>query len=133
MYSTVWAALMFPGGLQQQPQRGSSSLHLLELSEAPWTAVHQQQQQQLEGGNSSVMQPCLQQQAIVALSDLQQRSRQLQHASSAGQLAVSRARGLASLVTDMQHLLLLDLEDNEEGDEEDEDAEDGSDAEMADD
>jgi hypothetical protein len=123
---------MFPGGLQQQPQAGSSSLRLLELSEAPWTAV-QQQQQQLEGSNSSVVQQCLQQQACVALSDLQQRSRQLQHASSAGQLAVSRARGLASLVTDMQHLLLLDLEDDEEGDEEDEDAEDGSDAEMADD
>jgi hypothetical protein len=127
--------VVFSGGLQHQPQSGSSSLHLLALSEAPWTAVHQQQkqqQQQLDGGNSSVVHQCLQQQALVELSALQQRSRQLQHASSAGQLAVSRARGLASLVIDMQHLLLLDLEDDEEGDEEEE-AEDGSDAEMADD
>jgi hypothetical protein len=79
------------------------------------------------------MQQCPQQQAVVALSDLPQRSRQLQHASSAGQLAVSRARGLASLVTDMQHLLLLDLEDDEEGDEDEEDEDGGSDAEMAED
>jgi hypothetical protein len=81
--------------------------------------------------NSSAMQQCLQHQAVVALSEVPQRSRQLQHASSAGQLAVSRARGLANLVTDMQHLLLLDLEEDEEGEEEDD--ENGSDEDMAED
>lgn len=80
-----------------------------------------------------MLQQCLQQQAVVALSDLPQRSRQLQHASSAGQLAVSRVRGLASLVTDMQHLLVMDLEDDEEAEAEEEEEEGGSDAEMAED
>jgi len=95
---------------------GSSSLHLLELSEAPWTQVVAVQQQQ-QGRCGSVLQQCAAAGAVVSTQDLPGRSRVLQQ-GHAGQLAVSRTRGLGSLVTDMQHLLLLDLEEDEEEDEE---------------
>ena len=108
---------------------GSSSLYLVGLSEAPWAAVtasptslpQQQQQQQQE--ESSVVHRCIAAGAVVSLQDLPSRSRVLQH-GQAGQLAVSRARGLGSLVTEMQHLLLFDLEEDE-GEEEEEEGSEG--------
>jgi hypothetical protein len=111
---------------------GSSSLYLVGLSEAPWAAVsasptslqqHQQQQRQQE--ESSVVHRCIAARAVVSLQDLPSRSRVLQH-GQAGQLAVSRARGLGCLVTEMQHLLLFDLEEDE-GEEEGEEGSEGED------
>jgi hypothetical protein len=106
---------------------GSSSLYLVGLSEAPWAAVTASptslpQQQQEE---SSVVHRCIAAGAVVSLQDLPSRSRVLQH-GQAGQLAVSRARGLGSLVTDMQHLLLFDLEEDE-GEKEEEEGSEGED------
>jgi hypothetical protein len=99
---------------------GSSSLHLLQLSDAPWAAVtavpllsQQQQQQQGWDARQSVLAQCVAAGAVVAMDELQSRSRVLQQ-GRAGQLAVGRSRGLGSLMTDMQHLLLLDLEEDEE-------------------
>lgn len=66
------------------------------------------------------MQQCLAAGALVPLTALPLRSRALA-AGGHEQLAVSRARGLASLVSDMQHLLLLDLEEDEEAGGDDDD------------
>lgn len=112
-------------GASTPSSSGSSSLYLVELSEAPWAAV-QQSQQGLSAASNSALEQCVAACAVVDMQELPRRSRVLQH-GRAGQLAVSRARGLGSLVTDMQHLLLLDLEEDEgagedegsEGDEED--------------
>lgn len=105
-------------------------LHLLQLKDAPWIQPqpspqqqqHQQQQQSSVPQAFSILQYCLQHQAVVTLQDLLHRSRQLQHSVTDHQLSVSRSRGLASIVTDMQRLLLLDLEEDEEDDNEVEDA-----------
>lgn len=108
----------------------ASSLHLLDLSAAPWAAV-QHPPPSGSSNSSSVLEQCLQQQAVIAVTELQQRSRQLHVGASAGHLAVSRSRGLASLVTDMQHLMVMDLEDDEDqgGDEQEEGEEEDADME----
>lgn len=93
-------------------------LHLLQLSDAPWINLKEPQQRPSNG--SSALEQCMQQQAAVPICDLPGRSRQLQHGVTS-HLAVSRSRGLASLVTDMQHLLLMDLEEDEEQGDEDAD------------
>jgi hypothetical protein len=100
---------------------GSSSssgniLSIIELSEAPWVDVPpplNRTSDSSAGGGQTVAEHCLQLKAVVAVSQLPQRQRRLQDGLSE-QLAVSRARGLASMVTNMQHLVLLDLEDDEE-------------------
>jgi hypothetical protein len=126
---------------------GSSSLVLLELSGATWTPVATQElpsQQDIgssrdptptptspsSGSSSSVLQQCLAAGAVSDLQDLPSRSRVLQP-GRAGQLAVSRARGLGSLVTDLQHLLLLDLE--EDGDPGEDEGSEGEEGEGGDD
>eukprot|EP00775_Hariotina_reticulata_P012351 gene12351-12485_t len=119
-----WSALpLRPCGAVGEMHDGNcsssgSTLSLIELSEAPWVDVPptSSSTSTFSGGGGigqSVVEHCLQMQAVVAVSGLPQRQRQLQ-AGLSEQLAVSRARGLASLVTNMQHLVLLDLEDDEE-------------------
>lgn len=104
-------------GASTPSSSGSSSLHLVDLSEAPWAAVSAVQLPQpspaAAGSADTALQQCVAAGAVVDMQGLQSRSRVLQQ-GLAGQLAVSRARGLGSLVTDMQHLLLLDLEEDEE-------------------
>lgn len=113
----------------QWPAVTTGTLHLLQLTDAPWIKLNQQEQQQRP--RSSVLEQCMQQQAIVFISDLPVRSRRLQHAVT-NQLAVSRSRGLASLVTDMQHLLLVDLEDDEDQDQDEDDEDADADADQMD-
>jgi hypothetical protein len=104
-------------GVSTPSSSGSSSLHLVDLSEGPWAAVPVLQLPQpspaAAGSADTALQQCLTAGAVVDMQALPSRSRVLQQ-GLAGQLAVSRARGLGSLVTDMQHLLLLDLEEDEE-------------------
>jgi hypothetical protein len=107
-----------PGGSSSSAS-SSSVLQLLDLSEAPWVDVRgrllgQQQQQTVAAG--SVLEQALAAGGLIAAAELPSRARTLQQTGHAGQLAVSRARGLGSLVTELQQLLLLDLE--EDGEEE---------------
>lgn len=104
-------------GTSTPSSSGSSSLQLVDLSDAPWAAVLVAQLPQSSpaaaGSPNTALQQCMAAGAVVDMQALPSRSRVLQQ-GLAGQLAVSRARGLGSLVTDMQHLLLLDLEEDEE-------------------
>lgn len=103
-------------GASMPSSSGSSSLQLVDLSDAPWAAVPVAQLPQSSpaaGGPNTALQQCMAAGAVVDMQALPSRSRVL-HSGPTGQLAVSRARGLGSLVTDMQHLLLLDLEEDEQ-------------------
>ncbi|KAF8060496.1 Eefsec [Scenedesmus sp. PABB004] len=86
-----------------------SSLQLLELAAAPWAALPAGA---LGRGGAAAAAAAAG--AVVAAADLPRRARRFAHAAT-GQLAVSRTRGLAAVVSELQHLLLLDLEEDEEG------------------
>ena len=66
---------------------------------------------------------------VTELSELPQRQRQLGYSGLAAPLGVSRSRGLALVLSDMQHLGILDLEEDQEDEEEEEEEEDGMDTE----
>jgi hypothetical protein len=111
---------------------GSSSrtcvLQLVDVSGAPWHHQHQQQQQQQQLGSEGaaggdVFSYC----GAVELQQLPCRARALA-GGRCGQppLGVSRTRGLALVVSDMQHVGVWDLEEDEEeeeGEEQEEEAE----------
>lgn len=111
-------------GASNSSNARSCVLQLVDVSEAPWH--HQQQQQRQPGGEGAAGGGVLSGCAAVELQQLPCRARALA-GGRGGQapLGVSRTRGLALVVSDMQHVGVWDLEEDEEdeeGEEEEEEA-----------